>query len=180
MYRIAMCHPLVNFHAYTFVPTPPLQLTPTTVVPHSTSYYVLSLPHPAKDLGPLKLVVSLLRMHNTHSRPKIKWGAMQRAKTLSVLALTVGTRAAEQAVTAAGGSANTSETNAAGGLLESQETRRPFFIQDPADGLCLSGSTFKRCAVDTLWRVEGEPGHLSVRHMAVREDGETAAVQSGA
>lgn len=100
---------------------------------------------------------------------------MRRAKTLSVLALTVGTKAADQASTAAGASGNTNETNAAGGLLESRETQ-PFFIQDPADGLCLSGSTFKRCAVDTLWRVEGEPGHLSVRHMAVQEDGETSAI----
>lgn len=90
---------------------------------------------------------------------------MQRAATLSVLVLTVGGRAADQASPANDTAANTN------GLLEGRETR-PFFIQDPMDGLCLSGGTFKRCAVDTLWRVEGEVGQLSVRHLAVREDGE--------
>lgn len=101
---------------------------------------------------------------------------MQRATTLSFLALTVGTRAAEQAsaaTTSAALGVVATESNAGGGGngREGRETR-PFFIQDPTDGLCLSGSTFKRCAVDTLWRVEGEPGQLSVRHMAVQEDGE--------
>lgn len=100
-----------------------------------------------------------------------QWKAMQGAKTLSVLALAVGSTGADQKSPAAA-----NETNVAGGLLEGGQESRPFFIQDPADGLCLSGSTFKRCAVDTLWRVEGEPGRLSVRHMAVREDGETYAM----
>eukprot|EP00903_Cladosiphon_okamuranus_P016883 g15565.t1 len=56
-------------------------------------------------------------------------------------------------------------------------SNRPFFIQDPTDGLCLSGGTFKRCAVDTLWKVEGEPGRHSVRRLAVLDDGEEEAKQ---
>ena len=38
----------------------------------------------------------------------------------------------------------------------------PFFLQDPRDGLCLSGSTFKRCSLDTLWFVVGEPGSYQI------------------
>lgn len=34
----------------------------------------------------------------------------------------------------------------------------PFFLQDAQDGMCLSGSTFKRCGIDTLFYVVGSPG----------------------
>lgn len=34
----------------------------------------------------------------------------------------------------------------------------PFFIQDPTDSLCLSGEEFKRCSLDTLFYVLGDPG----------------------
>lgn len=33
-----------------------------------------------------------------------------------------------------------------------------FFVQDPTDSLCLSGEEFKRCSIDTLFYVLGEPG----------------------
>jgi hypothetical protein len=36
----------------------------------------------------------------------------------------------------------------------------PFFIQDPTDSLCLAGEEFKRCSIDTLFYVLGEPGTL--------------------
>jgi hypothetical protein len=34
----------------------------------------------------------------------------------------------------------------------------PFFLQDPADSLCLAGEEFKRCSIDTLFYVVGAPG----------------------
>lgn len=34
----------------------------------------------------------------------------------------------------------------------------PFFVQDPKDSLCLSGDEFRRCSVETLFYVVGEPG----------------------
>lgn len=34
----------------------------------------------------------------------------------------------------------------------------PFFLQDPADSLCLAGDEFKRCSIDTLFFVVGAPG----------------------
>ena len=34
----------------------------------------------------------------------------------------------------------------------------PFFLQDPSDSLCLAGSEFKRCSIDTLFFVVGQPG----------------------
>jgi hypothetical protein len=33
-----------------------------------------------------------------------------------------------------------------------------FFVQDPTDSLCLAGEEFKRCSIDTLFYVLGEPG----------------------
>lgn len=96
-----------------------------------------------------------------------KWIVMRHAATWSVLALSVGSRAAEQPPD------NDTPTGAAG-VVEGREVR-PFFIQDPTDGLCFSGGTFKRCAVDTLWRLDWESGQLSVRHLAVQEDGEADA-----
>lgn len=95
---------------------------------------------------------------------------MQRAATLSVLALTVTvSKAADQA---AQNDIPSDAQPSPNGMLDVRETNRPFFIQDPTDGLCLSGGTFRRCAVDTLWKVEGEAGSHLVRHLAVREDGE--------
>jgi hypothetical protein len=34
----------------------------------------------------------------------------------------------------------------------------PFFLQDPTDSLCLAGDEFKRCSIDTLFFVVGQPG----------------------
>jgi hypothetical protein len=33
-----------------------------------------------------------------------------------------------------------------------------FFVQDPTDSLCLAGEEFKRCSIETLFYVLGEPG----------------------
>ena len=41
---------------------------------------------------------------------------------------------------------------------EEDATPPPFFLQDPADNLCLAGETFKRCSIETLWYVVGSPG----------------------
>lgn len=38
----------------------------------------------------------------------------------------------------------------------------PFFLQDPADSLCLAGEEFKRCSIDTLWYVVGSPGSYQI------------------
>lgn len=34
----------------------------------------------------------------------------------------------------------------------------PFLVQDPTDSLCLAGEEFKRCSIETLFYVLGEPG----------------------
>ena len=44
-----------------------------------------------------------------------------------------------------------------------------FFLQDPTDGLCLSGTEFKRCAIDTLWYVTGKPGSYLLHHRKLDE-----------
>lgn len=41
--------------------------------------------------------------------------------------------------------------------------------QDPADGLCLAGGSFRRCAIDTLWHATGEPGSYQLHKRAVEE-----------
>lgn len=46
-----------------------------------------------------------------------------------------------------------------------------FFLQDPNDGLCLAGNSYKRCGVDTLWYVTGKPGSYLI-HRKVLEDDE--------
>lgn len=38
----------------------------------------------------------------------------------------------------------------------------PFFLQDPSDSLCLAGDEFKRCSIDTLFFVVGQPGTLPI------------------
>ncbi len=102
------------------------------------------------------------------------WG-MHRAAGLSVLAISVlatdknDISLRETPPTATSLLENARENNG------NSNSNRPFFIQDPNDGLCLSGGTFKRCAVDTLWKVEGEPGRHSVRRLAVLDDGEKNA-----
>lgn len=114
--------------------------------------------------------------HHDYSRVA-SWGCIHRAAAFSVLALTVAsTRCAATDHTAeiAHDPASKATPSATTGLLDSgmeSHSNRPFFIQDPTDGLCLSGGTFKRCAVDTLWKVEGEAGRQSVRRVAVQEDG---------
>jgi hypothetical protein len=47
-----------------------------------------------------------------------------------------------------------------------------FFLQDPTDGLCLAGSTYKRCAIDTLWYVTGKPGSYQIHHRIIDENDE--------
>jgi hypothetical protein len=47
-----------------------------------------------------------------------------------------------------------------------------FFLQDPSDGSCLAGGEFKRCAIDTLWYVQGKPGHYQIHHRPVEETDE--------
>jgi hypothetical protein len=39
-----------------------------------------------------------------------------------------------------------------------------FFLIDP-DGLCLGGSTYTRCSIDTLWYVQGKPGTYQLHHV---------------
>ncbi|CAM9926012.1 unnamed protein product, partial [Discosporangium mesarthrocarpum] len=45
-----------------------------------------------------------------------------------------------------------------------------FFLQDPIDGQCLAGETFKRCGVDTLWYVSGTTTMYQLHHRPVEED----------
>lgn len=100
---------------------------------------------------------------------------MHRAASLSVLAISVlatdqnDISRPEVQPTATSLLENVRDSNG------NSNSNRPFFIQDPTDGLCLSGGAFKRCAVDTLWKVEGEPGRHSVRRLAVLDDGENHA-----
>jgi hypothetical protein len=44
-----------------------------------------------------------------------------------------------------------------------------FFLQDPTDGACLAGDTYKRCGLDTLWFVTGKPGSYQIHHRPVDE-----------
>jgi len=46
----------------------------------------------------------------------------------------------------------------------------PFFLTDPVDGLCLSGSTFARCDVTTLYYVSGNVGEYQIHRRL--EEGE--------
>eukprot|EP00522_Entomoneis_paludosa_P016198 CAMPEP_0172440294 /NCGR_PEP_ID=MMETSP1065-20121228/964_1 /TAXON_ID=265537 /ORGANISM="Amphiprora paludosa, Strain CCMP125" /LENGTH=892 /DNA_ID=CAMNT_0013189081 /DNA_START=48 /DNA_END=2726 /DNA_ORIENTATION=- len=45
---------------------------------------------------------------------------------------------------------------------EEAATPPPFFLQDPTDSLCLGGSEFKRCSIDTLWYVTGSAGEYQI------------------
>lgn len=108
-------------------------------------------------------------------RRTIKWWCVHRAATaatLSVLALAALATETSDISPAETQATATSLLEAARESNSNSNSNRPFFIQDPTDGLCLSGGTFKRCAVDTLWKVEGEPGRHSVRRLAVLDDGE--------
>jgi hypothetical protein len=54
-------------------------------------------------------------------------------------------------------------TNPGGGVVSAADAtadKAPpaFFVQDPTDSLCLAGEEFKRCSIDTLFYVLGEPG----------------------
>ena len=51
-----------------------------------------------------------------------------------------------------------------------------FFLQDPQDGLCLAGSVYKRCSVDTLWFVTGKPGAYQIHHRLVDESDEESCM----
>ena len=46
----------------------------------------------------------------------------------------------------------------------------PFFLQDPKDSLCLAGEVFKRCSIDTLWYVVGNPGQYQIHKRLVDTD----------
>jgi serine/threonine-protein phosphatase 6 regulatory ankyrin repeat subunit B len=46
----------------------------------------------------------------------------------------------------------------------------PFFLQDPADSLCLHGEDFKRCSIETLFHVVGTPGKYQIRKRSVDGD----------
>jgi ankyrin repeat protein len=56
---------------------------------------------------------------------------------------------------------STSSSSSSSGVTKAQGPP-PFFLQDPADGLCLAGEEFKRCSVDTLFYVIGSPGSYSI------------------
>lgn len=45
-----------------------------------------------------------------------------------------------------------------------------FFLQDPTDGLCISGSTYKRCSINTLWYVSGKPGTYRIHQRPINDD----------
>lgn len=45
---------------------------------------------------------------------------------------------------------------------EKSKSPPPFFLQDPTDSLCLAGEEFKRCSIDTLFYVVGNPGTSDV------------------
>lgn len=100
-----------------------------------------------------------------------KWRCMQRAASFSMLVLSISSSRADQKDAPA--DAHDRQQRRDGSVLSAVvESNRPFFIQDPTDGLCLGGSTFKRCAVDTLWELQGDALRQVVRRMAVRDDGE--------
>ena len=64
----------------------------------------------------------------------------------------------------------TEESSGGGGSRVAKSTGPPaFFLQDPTDGLCLSGTEFKRCAIDTLWYVTGKPGSYLLHHRKLDE-----------
>jgi hypothetical protein len=45
-----------------------------------------------------------------------------------------------------------------------KSTPPAFFIQDPSDSQCLAGEEFKRCSIETLFYVLGEPGMCKETH----------------
>ena len=45
-----------------------------------------------------------------------------------------------------------------------------FFLQDPSDSLCLAGETFKRCSIDTLFYVVGNPGSYQIHKRPTPDD----------
>jgi hypothetical protein len=50
-----------------------------------------------------------------------------------------------------------------GGAADKDGGPPPFFLQDPADSLCLAGESFKRCSIDTLFYVVGAPGTYTLQ-----------------
>eukprot|EP00934_Nitzschia_sp_Nitz4_P000144 Nitzschia sp. Nitz4//scaffold23_size168460//114408//117133//NITZ4_002234-RA/size168460-snap-gene-0.165-mRNA-1//-1//CDS//3329543680//144//frame0 len=62
----------------------------------------------------------------------------------------------------------------------------PFFLIDNTDQLCLGGSEFKRCSIETLWYVQGEPGQYQIHKRPATspadatEDGDCIALDSSA
>jgi hypothetical protein len=43
----------------------------------------------------------------------------------------------------------------------------PFFLQDPSDSLCLAEEEFKRCSIDTLFYVVGDPGSYQIHRRSL-------------
>jgi len=84
---------------------------------------------------------------------------LRRAALL--LALVASCRADATASDSAGDSSSSRVAKASGPPA--------FFLQDPTDGLCLSGVEFKRCAIDTLWYVTGKPGAYLLHHRKTDE-----------
>ncbi|CAM9820487.1 unnamed protein product [Pylaiella littoralis] len=58
---------------------------------------------------------------------------------------------------------------AAGASAQSTTSQPSFFLQDPSDGQCLEGGTFKRCGVDTLWYVTGTNTQYQLHHRPLEE-----------
>ena len=59
--------------------------------------------------------------------------------------------------------------NSASAQTQVSKTTGPpaFFLQDPADGMCLAGDRYKRCSIETLWYVTGKSGSYSIHHRLV-------------
>lgn len=45
----------------------------------------------------------------------------------------------------------------------------PFFLQDLNDGMCLAGSEYQKCSIDTLFFVNGKPGSYSIHQRPVND-----------
>ena len=72
-------------------------------------------------------------------------------------------------ISAVASTASTS-TSSSGSAVSKSTGPPAFFLQDPNDGLCLSGGKYKRCAIDTLWYVTGKPGSYQIHHRPIDGD----------
>jgi hypothetical protein len=67
----------------------------------------------------------------------------------------------------------TSLVAAAKSKSDSTNKPPPFFLQDQGDNLCLAGSEFKRCSIDTLFYVVGSPGTYQIHHYVASDEPES-------